>query len=127
MTATRPGFRSLSILASLLFLAIACTWMFSPGAMLANWDIGASPSAELMARRGAVLYAGLSVMLFMARGAAPSPTRSALVAGLVTACSLLAALGIGELASGHAGRGIVVAVVLEIAFVLAFVFVRETS
>jgi hypothetical protein len=95
--------------------------------MLANWDIGTSPSAELRARRGAALYAGLSVMVFMARGAAPSPTRSALVAGLVTACALLAALGIGELASGHAGRGILVAVVLEIVFVLAFVFVRETS
>jgi len=80
-----------------------------------------------MARRGAALYAGLSVMLFMARGAAPSPARSALVAGLVTACCLLAALGIGELASGHAGRGILVAAVLGIAFVLAFVFVRETS
>ncbi|MDL5366727.1 hypothetical protein QSH18_14050 [Xanthomonas sp. NCPPB 2654] len=127
MTVMRLGFRSLSVLASLLFLAIACTWMFSPGAMLANWDVGASPSAELMARRGAALYAGLSVMFFMARGAAPSPARSALVAGFVTACTLLAALGIGELASGHAGRGILVAAVLEIGFVLAFVFVREKS
>jgi len=123
----RLGFRSLSVLASLLFLAIACTWMFSPDAMLANWGVGASPSAELMARRGAALYAGLSVMLFMARGAAPSPARSALVAGFVTACSLLAVLGVGELASGHAGRGILVAVVLEAVFVLAFVFVGGKS
>lgn len=123
----RPGFRSLSVLASLLFVAIACTWMFLPGAMLANWDIGTSPAAELVARRGAALYAGLSVMCFMARGAAPAPARSALVAGVVTACTLLAALGIGELASGHAGRGILVAVVLEIAFVLAFLLVRKES
>ncbi|WP_369936716.1 hypothetical protein [Xanthomonas tesorieronis] len=112
---------------SLLFLVIACTWMFVPGAMLANWGIGTSPAAELMARRGAALYAGLSVMFFMARGAAPTPARSALVAGFVTACALLAALGIGELASGHAGRGILVAVVLESVFVLAFLFVREKS
>lgn len=123
----RPGFRSLSVLVSVLFMALACVWMFSPGAMLANWGIGTSPAAELVARRGAALYAGLSVMFFMARGAAPAPARSALVAGFVTACTLLAALGVGELASGHAGRGILVAVVLEIAFVLAFLFVGKTS
>lgn len=123
----RPGFRSLSVLVSVLFMALACAWMFSPGAMLANWGIGTWPAAELVARRGAALYAGLSVMFFMARGAAPAPARSALVAGFVTACTLLAALGVGELASGHAGRGILVAVVLEIAFVLAFLFVGKTS
>jgi len=127
VTVVRLGFRSLSVMTSLLFLAIACAWMFLPGAMLANWGIGTSAAAELVARRGAALYAGLSVMFFMARGAAPSPARSALVAGVVTACTLLAALGIGELASGHAGRGILVAVVLEIAFVLAFLFVRKKS
>lgn len=123
----RLGFRALSVLVSILFMAIACVWMFSPSAMLAHWNLGASPSAELVARRGAALYAGVGVMVFMARGAAPSPARSALVAGMVTACSLLAALGIGELASGHAGRGILVAVALEILLVLAFVFVRGKS
>lgn len=123
----RLSFRSLSVIVSLLFLAIACTWMFAPAAMLANWGIGTSPSAELMARRGAALYAGLSVMFFVARGAAPSLARSALVAGFVTACALLAALGVGELASGHADRGILIAAVLEIVFVLAFLFVRETA
>jgi len=95
--------------------------------MLAHWNLGASPSADLVARRGAALYAGVGVMVFMARGAAPSPARSALLAGMVTACSLLAALGIGELASGHAGRGILVAVMLEILLVLAVVFVRGKS
>ncbi|WP_369943461.1 hypothetical protein [Xanthomonas medicagonis] len=123
----RLGFRSLSVWVSVLFMALACVWMFSPGAMLANWNIGASPSADLVARRGAALYAGMSVMFFMARGAAPSPARSALVAGIVTACSVLAVLGIVELASAHAGRGILVAVALEILLALAFVFVGEKS
>ncbi|MBN6152287.1 hypothetical protein JR065_18255 [Xanthomonas sp. AmX2] len=123
----RLGFRSLSSLAAVLFFVIACIWMFSPGSMLANWNVGVSPPAELVARRAAALYAGIGVMLFMARKAAPSPARAALVAGIVTACSLLALLGVVELAAGHAGSGIALAVVLEVAFAVAFVSIGGRS
>ena len=68
---------------------------------------------------------GLGVMLFLARNAAPSVARSALVAGFVTACLTLAALGVFELLSGHANPGILAAVAIEVLFSMAFLFIQR--
>lgn len=56
-------------------------------------------------------------MLFMARKAPPSPARAALAAGMVTACALLALLGVVALATGRAGSGIALPVALAVAVV----------
>jgi hypothetical protein len=120
-------FRPLATLTSLLFFGIAATWMFAPDSMLATWDVALSYPVELVGRRAAALYAGIGVMFFLARSTAPSPARSALAAGMVTACLLLAALGVFELVTGHAGAGILTAVLLEVALALAFIFIRKKS
>ena len=119
------SFRSLAILSAILFFALALVWMLAPNVALSSWGVAFSPSAGLMSRRTAALYAGLAVMLFSARNSQPSPARSAMVAGLVVACLTLAALGGFELITGHAGRGIVGAVIIEVAFLLAFVSVSH--
>jgi hypothetical protein len=116
-------FRALAILAALVFFSLALTWMFATNVMLSRWGVDFSYSAGLMARRGAALYAGIGVMLFSARDAGPSPARSALVTGFVVACLILATLGVFELATGHAGFGISVAVLIEIALTLASLYV----
>jgi hypothetical protein len=59
-------------------------------------------------------------MLVMARNAEPSESRVALTSGFAIACSLLAALGCIELFSGHAGPGILSAIVVEIMLAGAF-------
>ena len=118
-------FRSLAILSALVFFSLALTWMFAPNVMLSHWGVDFSYSAGLMARRGAALYAGIGVMLFSARNAGPSPARSALVTGFVVACLILATLGVFELATGHAGFGISVAVLIEIALTLASLYVAR--
>jgi hypothetical protein len=64
-------------------------------------------------------------MLFSATNVGPSPARSALVAGFVVACLALAALGVFELITGHAGPSIAGAVLIEVAFALAFVLVSR--
>lgn len=120
-------FRRLAILISLLFFGLAATWIFAPDAMLANWNVASSPSAELVGRRAAALYAGIGVMFFLARRAEPSPARSALTAGMATACLLLAALGVFELLAGHAGAGILAAVLIEAALALAFLLIGKKS
>jgi hypothetical protein len=74
----------------------------------------------LVGRRVAALFAGIGVIFFSARNAEPSSTRSALITGFVVGCVALAALGTFELATGHAGPGILSAVLFEIALALAF-------
>ena len=120
-------FRSLAILSAFVFFSLALAWMFAPKVMLSRWGIDFSYPVGLMARRGAALYAGIGVMLFSARNAGPSPARSALVTGFVVACSILAALGVFELATGHAGFGISVAVLIEIALTLASLYVARLN
>lgn len=121
------NFRNLAILASCLFSALAIIWMFAPNLFLASWGVDFSSSAALIGRRAGAVYAGVGLMLFLARNAEPSLTRSALVRGVVFACLILATLGIFELATGHANSGILGAVFTEVALVLAFLYVNRTD
>jgi hypothetical protein len=125
--AMKLTFQSLAILSALVFFSLALIWMFAANVMLSRWGVDFSYSVGLMARRGAALYAGIGVMLFSARNAGPSPARSALVTGFVVACLILATLGVFELATGHAGFGISVAVLIEIALTLASLYVAHAS
>ena len=121
------NFRNLAILASFIFFALAITWMLAPNLFLASWGVDFTSSAGLVGRRGAALYAGVGLMLFSARNAEPSLARSALIKGFVVACLILATLGIFELATGHANSGILTAVFIEVALVLAFLYVNRTD
>lgn len=113
-------FRTLAILTALLFFALALTWMFAPNLVLSSWGVEISYPVELIGRRAAALYAGVGVMFFLARNAEPSVARSALIRGIQLSGLILAALGAFEFVTGHAERGILVAVLVEIALVLAF-------
>ncbi|WP_092397716.1 hypothetical protein [Collimonas sp. OK412] len=116
-------FRALATLSALLFFALALIWMLAPQLPLSDWGIEFTSSAELVSRRAAALYAGIAVMLFSARNAEPSMARSALIKGVVVACFMLATLGILELVTGNASPRILIAVFIEVALMLAFLFV----
>ncbi len=62
-------------------------------------------------------------MLFSARNAEPSAARSALIKGVVVACFMLAALGFLELEVGNATPRILIAIFIEVALMLGFLFV----
>lgn len=121
------SFRSLAILSALGFFVLALVWMFAPNAILSSWGVAFSYPVGLVSRRAAALYVGIAVMLFRARNAEPSPTRSALVAGFVVVCLVLAALGVCELVTGHANRNIAGAVFIEVVLALAFVSVSRAK
>ena len=120
-------FRSLAVIAVIVFLILSIAWMFAPGQLLSLWGVESTSSAELVARRSAAMYVGIAVMFFLARQAQPSLVRSALVNGVVVSCVILAALGLFELFTGHAQSGIVPAVFVEVAISLAFLFVDRES
>ena len=97
--------------------------MFAPDKMLAGWGVELTIAVGLLARRIAALYAGIAVMFFFARNAEHSATRTALIVGTITACLILALLGIYEFVAGHASGGILGSVLIEVVLVLAFLYV----
>ena len=117
------SFYRLSVLVSILFVALAAILMFAPAQMLTSWGVELTTSAGLVARRIAALYTGVAVMFYLARNAEHSTIRTALITGTITACSILAIFGIYEFATGHATSGILTAVFVEVVLVLAFLYV----
>ncbi len=112
----------LSIATAILFLLLAIILMFAPAQMLTNWGIELTVAVGLLAKRIAAVYTGIAVMLFMARHAEHSTTRTALIYGIITSCLILAILGAYEFSVGHASRGILLGVTIEVALVLAFMY-----
>lgn len=119
------NFRSLAILCAFVCLSLALIWAFSPKLLLSAWGVDFSYPVGLVGRRGAALFAGIGAMFFWARDAEPSSARSALVAGFMVSGLALAALGVVELVNGHAGPGILSAVVIEVALILASLYVSS--
>ncbi|MCM2463772.1 hypothetical protein HGO40_25450 [Pseudomonas sp. CG7] len=118
------AFRYLATVSALLFFALAIIWLLTPATLLANWGVVFDGGVTgLVGRRAAPLYAGIGVALLLARNAPPSPGRTAVVAGFVITCLLLALLGLGEWAVGHVEAGILPAVLVEVALALGFLFV----
>ena len=119
------SFRVVSITASGICFALACLWMLVPQFILWVWQIDSPEPALIVARRGAALFLGIGALLFLARNAETSAARRAIATGLAISCSTLAALGIFEFATKHAGIGIWLAITVEIALAAAFLSVRH--
>lgn len=110
----KPSFRNLAILCALVCFVLSFIWLFAPQFLLSLWSVELSSPSDFIARRSAALFAGLAITFYLVRNAEPSPARSAIATGFSVACFFLAALGIFELATGHAGIGILSAIVTEI-------------
>ena len=116
------SFRILAVTTSLVGFVLAIGYLFAGAIVVGRWQLEPTEAVLLLGRRMAALYLGLSVILFLARSAPASTIRTALCAGAAVALSMLALLGVCELALGHAGPGILASVVIEA--LLAFGFVR---
>lgn len=121
------SFRTLSTFTAVLCLLLALVWGLMPDWLLAIGSIEYSTATGLVARRSAVLFAALGMILYGVRNEAPSVTRNALSNGFIAGCLGLAVLGFGEWLNGHAGPGILLSVVVELALGLAFFQTRRVS
>ena len=119
------SFRALALCASAICFALAGTWLFAPSLLLDIWGVGYTYPVGLVARRSAALFLGVGIMFYLARDAQPSRSRTALSVGLSVACLALAALGVFELTTGHAGPGILSAVVVEFGLAVLFLYVEH--
>jgi|JFJP01.1.fsa_nt_gi threonine/homoserine efflux transporter RhtA len=116
-----PTFRTLAVSAAAICFTLASIWLLAPNVLLDLWAVQYSYPVGLVGRRAAALFLGIGVMFYLARDAQPSQGRNALSIGLSTGCIALAALGIFEFATDHAGPGIWSAVVIELALAAAFI------
>ncbi len=114
------SFYQASLITSIVLLLLAVTFMFAPEIILASWGIDVTVAVSLLAKRIAAVYAGFALMLFMARNAEHSTTRTALIYGFIASCLTLATLGTYEFYVGHVSSGILPGVILEIILVLGF-------
>ncbi|MHC8401177.1 hypothetical protein ACYZTX_17335 [Pseudomonas sp. MDT1-17] len=121
------SFRALSTFTSLLCFLLALVWGLMPDGLLSIWSIEYSLAVGVVARRSAVLFAVLGVMFYLVRNEPPSNTRHALSNGFMVGCWGLATLGFGEWLNGHAGPGILLAVMVELALGLAFLQTKRVS
>jgi hypothetical protein len=121
------SFRQAAFAGSSICFALAAVWMGAPQFILWVWQINGSDPTLLMARRGAALFLGLAVMLWQARNAERSPTRHAIAVGFSVSCAALALLGTCDVAAGHAGLGILVAVAVEAMLAVTFAVVRHAD
>ncbi len=99
----------------------------APQVLLAIWSIEYSEAAGFVARRSAVLFAALGVMFYLVRNAPVSIARNALSNGFIVGCFGLAVLGFAEWLNGHAGPGILLAVLVEFALGLGFLQARRVT
>ncbi|MPQ71230.1 hypothetical protein GC387_32020 [Pseudomonas sp. MWU12-2323] len=97
-----------------LCLALALIWMWVPELLLQSWNVGYTEATGLVARRSAALFLGIALMLARLRSAPPSVARTAVADGFAVTGGVLAVLGVGELWAGHAGPGILSAVLVEL-------------
>ena len=84
-------FRVVALTAGVIFLALACLWMFVPQLILCTWQIDSSEPALLVARRSAALFLGIGALLLLARNAEASPARRAIATGVAITCATHAA------------------------------------
>lgn len=114
------SFKAVAVVAAVVTFALGVGYLAAGALVVGRWQIEASDSVLLLGRRLGALYVGLSVILFLARSTPVSRARTAICAGAVVICSLLAILGTYERAAGHAGPAILASVVLEALLALGF-------
>jgi hypothetical protein len=114
------SFRTVSITAGAFFFVLACVWLLVPQFFLWVFQVDSPEAALFVARRGAALFLGMGAMLLLARDAEPSIARDAMATGLAISCAALSILGVVEFGANHAGAGIWLAIIGEIALAMAF-------
>jgi len=116
-------FRTMAVITAIVTFVLGAGYLFAGALVVGRWQLEPSEGVLLLGRRMGALYLGLGVIFLLARSAPPSVSRTALSAGAVATCLLLALLGVYELSAGRVGPGILASVAIETLLFLGFVWV----
>lgn len=100
-----------------MFGALSLTLLFWPALIHWMFQISSDAATDVMSRRAAMLFAGLTAVVWSARTAQQSELRQGICFGLIISLSGLAMIGLFELLSGNVGLGIFLAIAVEVYFV----------
>ncbi len=103
-----------------LFVVLFFLLLITPEFIFWLFGVPQSETANLIARRAAMLFLGFSVVSWSARNAPPSPLRTGFSLGIVVSMAGLACTGTYEFLRGFANWPIMLAVATECAFALIF-------
>lgn len=101
--------------------AVLCaTLLLVPGLIHWLFHLDSPSGTDVMSRRAAMLFLGLSVLVFRTRNAPPSPLRASVSLALGITMAGMLGLGIFDLTRGAVGWGILPALGVEAFFAAAY-------
>ncbi len=114
------NYKSTSLAAAALSATLFALLLVVPDLIFLIFGVEGSETARLMSRRAAMLFLGFALITYLGRDAQNSILRQAVCLGMAATMFGLAATGIFEFVRGFAGLGILLAVLAEIGFGLAY-------
>ena len=113
-------FQTLSTITGTIFAALCVTLLFMPDLIFWLFGLEGNALGYLMGKRAAMLFLGLSLMCLMARNTASDEVMRLVALTVGGSMGAMAVLGLFELARGVMGPGVLLAVAVELAFVVLF-------
>ena len=107
------SYRTVAATCAALFTVLALCLLAAPSVLFWLFSQDPSASAEFLAKRAAVLFVGLALLLLWTKDHPPSETRKSIANAIAVSMLLLAALGLFEWVRGNTGAGVIFAVVTE--------------
>lgn len=110
-----------------LTLLLGIAWLFAPGAMLASWGVQGDGVTIYMSRRYGGLFIGYATLLWMARGAASSPARTAILTGGAAVTAVMTVVSLVGILAGIVGPMVWIATVVEVLLAGSFTYYLVTG
>ena len=104
------SYKAVSLSATALCIALFVCLLVAPDLIYWLFGVASHATADLLAKRAAILFLGLAVLSFMGRNAPPSSLRHAVTVAMATVMGGLMLVGMYEFFSGTAGLGIWLAI-----------------
>ena len=99
-------YKAVSLAASALYITLFACLLVAPNLIYWLFDSGSHPTADLLAKRAAMLFLGLAALSFLGRNAPSSSLRQAVTVAMATTMAGLMLTGMYEFFLGTAGFGI---------------------
>lgn len=119
-----PGglYRAMCLIATTIAVVLFLVLALMPGVIYWLFEIPAHETANFLGRRAAMMFAGFAVLGFLGGTARSPETRLIVALSIGVAMFALGLLGLYEFARGFAGPGILIAVVIEFAICIGFLW-----
>ncbi len=115
------------VIVAALTLFLGVSWCFFPREMLASWGVQGNDVAEYMARRYGGEFFGYATILWLARNAASSAARTAILSGGAAVTTVLTFVSLLGALSGVVGPAVWSAVVIEAVLAVGFTYFLLTA